>query len=222
MSTKKSKFYVVWKGLRPGVYSDWGETLKQVHGYEGAKYKSFETRSEAESAFAEHHTRHIRSVPRGTAVKAAEKSPGTKKLDQLEKLGVDPNGMAVDAACSGVPGPMEYRGTWLANGEEAFRIGPLPDGTNNIGEFLAIVHAAAMLKKAGRTDVPIYSDSRIAIGWVKRRICRTRQEQTPDNDRIFELIARAMTWLQENPVQNPVLKWETNEWGENPADFGRK
>ena len=33
---KKPKFYVVWRGLVPGVYESWEECEAQVKGYEGA------------------------------------------------------------------------------------------------------------------------------------------------------------------------------------------
>ena len=64
---------------------------------------------------------------------------------------------AVDAACSGNPGPMEYRGIDLATGAVVFHYGPV-HGTNNIGEFLAIVHALALMEQKGIRKT-IYSDS---------------------------------------------------------------
>ena len=76
--------------------------------------------------------------------------------------------LAVDAACSGNPGDMEYRGVYTATGQEIFHIGPLKEGTNNVGEFLALVHGLALLQQKG-SDLPIYSDSRNAISWVKKR-----------------------------------------------------
>lgn len=208
----KPKSYVVWRGVQPGVYSTWAEASQHVSGYPGAKYKSFESRAEAEAAF------------RGSASDYIGKAtaPSPKKTVDLERAGVDFNAVAVDAACSGVPGPMEYRGVELRDGTELFRIGPYEDGTNNIGEFLAIVHALALLKGQGRTDIPIYSDSRNAIGWVGAKQCRTKLAHTGRNEPIFDLIARALKWLRENEPENPILKWETDEWGENPADFGRK
>ena len=84
-----------------------------------------------------------------------------------------------------------------------------------------IVHALAHCKKHSLT-VPIYSDSRNAINWVKDRHARTRQERTEKNKKIFDLLDRAIRWLHENEYLNPILKWETKAWGENPADFGRK
>jgi len=127
----------------------------------------------------------------------------------------------VDAACSGNPGRMEYRGVYVADGVELFHVGPLEDATNNIGEFLAIVHALAMLKKSGK-KIPVYSDSVNAIKWIDRKKCNTKLERSERNMPVFELIERAEKWLRTNTYDNPILKWETKQWGEIPADFGRK
>ena len=134
---------------------------------------------------------------------------------------VNANALAVDAACSGNPGPMEYRGIDLRTGQEVFHFGPV-HGTNNIGEFLAIVHALALLKQQG-LSMSIYSDSRNALLWVKARKCRTKLQRTPRTEQLFQLIERAERWLAQNDYSStPLLKWQTKEWGEVPADFGRK
>lgn len=117
---------------------------------------------------------------------------------------------------------MEYRGVVLTTGEQLFHIGPLKKGTNNIGEYLAIVHALAMLKKQNREDITIYTDSKTALAWVRNRQPKTKLDRMPENERIFELLERATTWLKNNTFKNPILKWETEDWGEIPADFGRK
>ena len=205
---KKPKFYVVWQGRRPGVYFNWTDASQQIHGYAGAKHRAYPTLAAAEAAFA---------LPFVALEKAIPETAGT-----VSRVNIDWAAMAVDAACSGVPGPMEYRGVDLASREELFHAGPLEDGTNNIGEFLALVHALAMLKKQGRPDVRIYTDSRTAMSWLAAKKCRTKQPRTERNGRIFELIARAEKWLAANGVTNPVTKWETESWGEIPADFGRK
>lgn len=127
---------------------------------------------------------------------------------------------AVDAACSGNPGPMEYRGIDLATGEQVFCYGPLY-GTNNIGEFLAIVHALAMMERDGIKKA-IYSDSYNAILWVNNKRCKTKLERTPRTEKLFEIIARAERWLATHTYSTPIIKWETKKWGEVPADFGRK
>lgn len=136
-------------------------------------------------------------------------------------LDVRANAIAVDAACSGNPGPMEYQGIDLATGYRVFHFGPL-HGTNNIGEFLAIVHALALLDKQGKHDTAVYSDSYNAILWVNKRKCKTKLERTPQTEPLFQIIERAERWLATHNYKNPLLKWETKEWGEVPADFGRK
>lgn len=129
--------------------------------------------------------------------------------------------IAVDAACSGNPGPMEYRGIYLRTGKEIFHYGPV-HGTNNIGEFLAIVHGLALLKQKGLDTMPIYSDSVNAQLWVKKKKCKTTLVRTPETAQLYDVIARAEAWLRNNTYNNPILKWPTEEWGEIPADFGRK
>ncbi|MDR1980204.1 MAG: ribonuclease H family protein [Tannerellaceae bacterium] len=205
----KRKFYVVWKGLTAGIYDDWNTCKKQVEGQPDAKYKSFETREEAVKAFEEGYRHYPKKA---SSPKWAKEASAGKPV---------PESLSVDAACSGNPGAMEYRGVYTATGKELFHVGPLKQGTNNVGEFLALVHGLALLKKEN-SDLPIYSDSRNAMLWVKNRKCKTLLERTPDNEPVFDLIERAEKWLKENSYSTPVYKWETAEWGEIPADFGRK
>lgn len=131
------------------------------------------------------------------------------------------NAWAVDAGCSGNPGPMEYQCIDLATGEQVFHYGPI-QGTNNIGEFLAIVHALALMEQRGITDKVIYSDSYNAALWVSKKQCKTKLEVTPQTMQVHQLIQRAHTWLRTHIVRTPIIKWETKAWGEIPADFGRK
>lgn len=129
--------------------------------------------------------------------------------------------IAVDAACSGNPGPMEYRGVLLPEGREIFRFGPI-QGTNNIGEFLAIVHALALQWQKG-TAIDIYSDSLTAQAWVRKRKCGTKLTATPQTERALQLVQRAESWLATHDFSHiKIRKWNTDEWGEVPADFGRK
>ncbi len=207
--SKKRKYYVVWKGVNPGVYDSWTDCQLQTKGYDGALFKSFDSKEEAEHAFASpaHHY-----VGRN----AIHKEETPKQLP----ANFDMNCVAVDAACSGNPGPMEYRGVYLLTGQEIFHFGPVY-GTNNIGEFLAIVHALALMKQKG-IQMTIYSDSRNALSWLKQKKCKTKLERTPRTEELFQMIERAENWLKNNTYKSPVLKWETEQWGEVPADFGRK
>lgn len=208
----KQKFYVVWEGVAPGIYSSWTDCQLQIKGYEGAKYKSFDSREEAERA--------LTSSPYAYIGKNAANKKENKPASHTLPAAVIENSLAVDAACSGNPGPMEYRGVHVASQQEIFHFGPMK-GTNNIGEFLALVHGLALLKQKG-FDMPVYSDSVNAISWVKQKRCKTKLPRTAETEQLFLLIERAEKWLKENTYSTPILKWETKEWGEIPADFGRK
>lgn len=209
MASKK-KYYVVWAGWNPGIYTSWDECKVQVTNYPNAKYKGFESEEEALTAFASPY----KASPRAhrTAVPSLPPTHIGKPISDA---------LAVDAACSGNPGKMEYRGVYIRNNSEIFHVGPMEQGTNNIGEFLALVHGLAYLKKHG-FEQPIYSDSVNAISWVRQKKCKTKLAQTAKNAPIFDMIARAERWLAENTYKTQIIKWETSAWGEIPADFGRK
>lgn len=209
------RFYVVWEGREPGVYDSWEECEAQVNGYPGAKYKSFSSQADAVAAF------------RGDGRKELEifKAIGSYRRDIVNYAAfpeIRLDAIAVDGACAKNPGPMEYRGVAVATGEEIFHIGPLEGGTNNIGEYLALIHAAALFAKRGDHSTPIYSDSRTALAWLRRGHSNTTVKPTAENACVIDLLRRADNWLAHNRVVNPVLKWNTELWGEIPADFGRK
>lgn len=214
--SKKQKYYVVWEGREIGVFRSWSECEAQVLNFPGAKYKAFDAEQDAVEAFQNGHEDYVQMK--------SGRSDVTKMLPDyrnLETGGPQLESLAVDAACSGNPGKMEYRGVYLRSREEVFHMGPLEQGTNNVGEFLAIVHGLALMKQKG-LSLPIYSDSANAISWIKQKKCKTKLVRNDKNDYIFQLIARAEKWLHENSYTNPVYKWETRDWGEIPADFGRK
>jgi ribonuclease HI len=210
MAKPSRKWYVVWHGHKPGVYDSWDETRRQVEGVPGATYKSFPSRAEADTAFLQGASA-ILSAPRPTRP-AARKATSTAPIVPS---------VSVDAACNMTTGVMEYRGVDTASGAEIFRMGPFSDSTNNIGEFLAVVHALSLLHRT-QSSVPVYTDSRTALSWVRNRHAKTTVDRTPGNEPVFALIARAEVWLKAHSYPNKVLKWETEDWGENPADFGRK
>ena len=211
MGTKK--YYVVWEGKETGVFSSWNIVKKLVQGYEGAKYKSFVSKVEADKAIKKNFSDYKGKITKKIALSADEKATYGVPIK---------NSLTVDAACSGNPGKMEYRGVLNHNKQEVFKMGPFKNGTNNIGEFLALVHGISLLKKKGLYTLPIYSDSRIAMSWVKKKVCRTNVTFDSSNSELLALIHRAEKWLKENSFNNPILKWETKAWGEIPADFGRK
>lgn len=200
------KWYVVWQGIEPGVYNSWEECLQAVKGFRGAKYKSFTSQIEALRAYEDGYDLYSR------------KNPITQAIGKTRPRHC---ALSVDAACSGNPGQMEYRGVMIDSLREVFRVGPFPQGTNNIGEFLAIVHGLSLLKKH-QLDIPLYTDSVTAIAWVRNKRCKTLLQRNEQSQQLLDLVQRAEEWLKQNSYTTNIIKWDTTSWGEIPADFGRK
>lgn len=210
---KKPKFYVVWEGRQTGVFTSWEDCKAQTNGFDGAIFKSFETRELAEEAFNQSSYQYIGKN---------KKHISSLSKEALALIG-EPieDAIAVDGAWDNNTGLVEYQGVYLKTGEVLFHVGPLEDGTINIVEFLAIVHALA-LSKQWNWKVPIYSDSKIALTWIRDLQFRTNHPRSEKNKKLFDMLERADKWLNNNTFENEILKWETKAWGENPADFGRK
>jgi len=207
---KKQKYYVVWEGNRPGIYNSWEECQNQITGHPGAKFKSFESLELAQHAIKRNYFEFVNK---------ATKIPVSKNQNRAE---IVTDSISVDAACSGNPGLMEYQCVETMSRKLIFRQGPFKEGTNNIGEFLGLVHALAFLQKKQNTHTSVYSDSITAISWVKNKKAKTKLIPTDHNNQLFELIERAEIWLKNNTYTNKIIKWDTESWGEIPADFGRK
>ena len=213
MSKTKTKYYTVWKGHNIGVFEKWDDCKAQIKNFEGAQYKSFETFDAAKKALSGNYKDYIGKTQKFTS--------GLSEA-QLKKIGQpNLNSISVDAASSGNPGVMEYRGVDTKTKKQLFIQGPFPEGTNNIGEFLAIVHGLALLKNKESNRI-IYTDSKTAMSWVKKITCNTKLERNAKNEKLFALVERAVNWLKTNSYNTTIVKWETKAWGEIPADFGRK
>lgn len=214
----QQKYYVVWKGNKPGVYTNWPECQAQVNNYKNAKFKSYTSKEEAEQAYREGLKKHLEqssSAGKGTARKSAE------ALTFASKSEIDYDSISVDVGTRGNPGPIEYQGVDTRTGEVLFANGPIPNGTNNLGEFLAIVHSLAYLKQQ-ESNKTIYSDSRTAMKWVREKKVATTLVRNESTKEVWNLVDRALHWLQTNTYSNKILKWETKHWGEIKADYGRK
>lgn len=210
------KFYVVWEGLQPGIYDSWEECKAQVDGYKGAKYRAYDSCEAATAAFRKQMD--VEEMKFYTFL--------TQKREVRPNYAANPeirlDAIAVDAACNKNPGGMvEYQGVVVGTGERLFHVGPFPGGTNNIGEYIGIVHALAYLTQRGDGTTPIYSDSRTALSWVRNRHSRSTVQLPPDS-KLKELLDRADRWIATHTWINPIYKWNTEDWGEIPADFGRK
>ena len=200
----KQKFYVVWKGNNPGVYQSWEKCQNEIKNVNGALFKSFTSLEEAKKAFDQDYEEYKQSLD-------------YKNISDGPEL----NSISVDAASSGNPGVMEYQGVNTDTKEILFKMGPFNNATNNIGEFLALVHGIAVLEKNQKKKI-IYSDSITAMSWVRKKHCQTKLKKNEENEEVFVLVERAITWLKENNYSIVIKKWDTKNWGEIPADFGRK
>jgi len=215
---KKQKYYVVRRGRQPGIFSTWAEASAQVNGFPNAQFKSFATRAEAETALKYGWER--------VATERVATEPGSVAIRwrQSRLLGIEPPvtpSYCADAACAGNPGQLEYRAVHTETGEILLARGPFPEGTNNIGEFLGVVETLQFLRARGDA-APVYSDSENALLWLKQKKCKTQLPRAERNAELFARIDDAERWLRENDFPNKILKWRTDEWGENPADYGRK
>ncbi|MBR1549491.1 MAG: ribonuclease H family protein [Bacteroidales bacterium] len=241
---KKQKYYVVWQGKQPGIYTDWDECKEQVVGVQGAQYKGFDSLAEAEAAIklpygsvVAQSTQNNQSNPNNQNTQSTQNNPSHRSTRNNPILFVDNDGMtalrpdaqpplpvldalAVDAACSGNPGVMEYQGIYIPTRTQVFHY-RAERGTNNIGEFLAIVHGLSYLKKH-RLNQIIYSDSVNAISWVRQKVCKSKLPNDARTAELWDFVHRAEQWLRTNTYTTEIRKWDTDRWGEIPADFGRK
>ena len=203
------------------MYDNWDEAKEQTSGFPGAMCKAFSSSAEAAEAYrkftgSEDSDELFRLI--SMASHTQNNQDNSSYRDNPE---IDQDAWAVDASCLRNPGVMEYRGVNLKTGEVIFQKGPFEDATNNIGEYLALVHAMALMTQRGEFH-NIYSDSKTAISWYRNRRIKTQLQQTPRNAKVFELLARASIWVNTHHFPAKVIKWDTDRWGEIPADYGRK
>ena len=204
----KKKWHVVWEGRNPGIYDTWEECKAQVDGYTNARYKGFSSQEAAESAFKDGWEKHW---GKKSKVQISASYP-----EEVQK-----NSIAVDVGCRGPHGPMEFRGINLIDNKMIFEYGPYDVGTSNIGEFLAIIEGLKYIARTGKHSV-IYSDSKVAMGWVRKKVCNTTLEDNDKTMEIHAMIDSGLNWLRNNKYSCKIVKWNTAKWGEIPADYGRK
>lgn len=215
------KYYVVWVGREPGIYDNWSDCEEQILNFPGAKFKGFPTPEEAAKAFRGDGDSNPADLGNFLMEAAGRRTAGPDMSGILSNPDIDKDAWAVDASCQGNPGIMEYRGVEISTGRQLFKVGPFEQGTNNIGEFLAIVHALAEMYRRNEWH-NIYSDSVTALSWVRNRQIKTQLKQTEKNGRLFELMGRGLAWIRTHSWPVKIMKWQTELWGEIPADFGRK
>lgn len=207
----KQKYYAVWAGRKNGIFDTWDECKKSVEWYVWALYKSFASHEEAKVALRNNPHDYIWNNQRVQINPIDTQKYGTPIMQSI----------SVDGAWNTVTWWCEYQWVMTDTEEKIFSWWPYADGTNNIVEFLGIVHALKYCQE-NNLDLPIYTDSQTAISWVKSKNARTKQPRSEANIKLFLLVDTAVLWLKNNEYKNPILKWETKAWGEIKADFGRK
>jgi len=174
------KFYVVWHGREPGIYTDWESCRKQVDKFNGARYKSFPTREEAEAAF--NGTKSTASKTAGRAParrRPAARTVKTYSAAEIEAMEV-PVKIFTDGGCEPNPGK-------AGSGVALYRDGELeelwyglytPHGTNNTAELGALYRGLKLAEgeRAAGRSVALFCDSKYAVqcivlwaeGWEKK------------------------------------------------------
>jgi ribonuclease HI len=191
---KKKKFYTVWVGRNPGVYNTWDECKEQIHGFQNAVYKSFSTLEQAEEALKNDNKNFI-------GIDIFESSLSLIELETIGNPLLD--SICVDGAWNTQTHEIEYQGIYLKTSEKVFHFGPVSKGTNNIAEFLGLVHALAYCKNH-LLDVVIYSDSQTAISWVKKKKAATKIEIDEYSRHVLSLVQRAEEWLKANDYKSKI------------------
>lgn len=128
------------------------------------------------------------------------------------------HGLAVDASLlKGSKG--EFQIVDLSTGKLIYSSPVYVDTTVNVMEFLAIIKAIEISRtQIEFTKCDIYSDSATAITWVKNKHINSKLELTEE---LKLLVDNALIVLNQN-CENKIIKWDTNSFGEIPADFSRK
>jgi len=213
----KNKFYVVWNGHTPGIYTTWDDCKKQVNGFKGAEYKGFPSLDIAEQEFEKRNSsENIKIIN-----KAFEK--GNNNFNPLLPDDIDQEALCVDGACSGNPGKGDYQCVVVGSKENIFLHTEFKETTNNLMEFFALVECLQYLTKHKTHNMTVYSDSVSAIAWVRNKKAKTTLKRTNDNYDTFAMLEKFENWLNKNDYSEVIIKkWNTRELGEIPADFGRK
>ena len=167
------KFYVVWNGRTPGIYTDWSACSKQVDKFPGAKYKSFSSKSEAEAAYSGTASILHKPMPGGSAsgskVKRKSNGAGVKTYTSDEVMAMEKHTkIFTDGGCEPNPGE-------AGSGLAVYRDNELselwyglysPMGTNNTAELNALHQAMLMAKDEAEASVAIFCDSKYSIQCV--------------------------------------------------------
>lgn len=125
-------------------------------------------------------------------------------------------GITVDAAHSEKKRITEYQVVDLKTGDRLF-YNNLGNQTTNIGEFLGLMASIKYIIENDFHPRIVYTDSVTAITWFNNKKTASKKKNTElQRSEIFLKVMDCDVSTIE------VKHWNTNEWGEIPADFGNK
>ncbi len=203
-----TQFYGVWVGRMPGIYDNWNDCKAQVDKFPKAKYSKLKA-SNLKDAKIEFEL--------GFENKAQVSSNNNEVNKPIEGF------LTVDGASNGLV--CEFQAVWYPTKEVAFASKQFDGGTNNIAEFLGLVSACKYLKDRN-LPIQIYTDSVTALAWFRNKKANTTANTTGKaTEELSDLLVKAEKFLvthDEFLKGSKILKWETKDWGEIPADYGRK
>ncbi len=163
------KYYVIWIGRQPGIYTTWSEAERQVKGFPNAKYKSFPSQETATQAYAGGSTKAT-TVVRKPSTSSQKK--GTVKTASSANIFDADVVIFCDGACDPNPGKS---GTGIAvyHDKELQQLWYglyNPAGTNNTAELLGLFHSLLIAKEEVLKDksVTIHCDSKYSIDCVTK------------------------------------------------------
>lgn len=199
------KYYTVWAGLTTGVFSSWKQCQRQILGFKGARFKSFQTLTEAKAAL------NRRYQDRGNN----ERLP-IQTIFQIDDTRPITNSITVNGTCNIATGEVEIQAVHTGSKHLVFWKGPYHDGTGDMAEFIAIVETLKYLKSR-KLSMPIYSESSTAIKWITNREATTKLPRRASNRELYDFFDSCLAWLDDYTYYNRILKWNTKEWSRSPA-----
>jgi ribonuclease HI len=191
----KQKFYTVWVGRNTGVFDTWEQCKAQIHEFPKAKYKSFGTKNLAEEAFAN----------------AAEY---INEANQNETESPEPIAESICVHSYAISqNIIGYAGYHTSAGDNYFKFENIETNHIHLADFVGLVHALAYCKEKSLA-LPIYSNSQNAINAIETiNINRLQINPNTISQQAQNLINRAIQFLQNNTYINPILAWQTKNWG---------
>jgi len=171
----QKKYYAIASGRKPGIYDNWPDAQAQVTGCQGAKFKGFPTREEAEAWIK--NPIYSQSPKKNTAKAKPSIADTSPKTDEVT--------IYTDGGARYNPGPGGYGIVQIYNNERKELSGGYKLTTNNRMELMGCIVALRELEYRDK-PITLYSDSSYVVngivkGWAKnwRRMGWIKSDKKP-------------------------------------------